>query len=118
MRKFADAVQRRVQKVNPLLRRTHRLDMYYGGYALNPEGRWYKHKNKPSSYLMAGTHAVAQHLFPGKYVLKEFAVSPIVDPDDAPLGEIIISAIAGCMFNTGMRFNIADQATVLIALLK
>jgi hypothetical protein len=113
LRKFAQAIKDRATKVPTAQRMTEHLPAYYGGYALNPEGRWYKHKAKPSSYLMASTYAAAEHLFPGKYVLKEFPVSPIVDPDDAPLGEIIISAIAGCMFDTGMGFNIPDPEDIL-----
>ncbi|RDI88895.1 hypothetical protein Vi05172_g1041 [Venturia inaequalis] len=108
MRKFSGAQTSRANKVAKSDWDTKRLHGFYGGYALSPRSRWHSHKASPSSYLMAATYAVCEVKWPGRYQLQEFAISPIVDPDDASYGEIIISAIAGCMYDTGEGFNIAD----------
>lgn len=103
VRAFARALRERAKG-----NQTTRLSAKYGGYALDFESLCHSHQNNPSSYLMALTHAIAQHLFPGKYRLKDFLISPILDPDGAPIGEIIVCALASCMFQTGEGFNIAD----------
>ncbi|QDS77184.1 hypothetical protein FKW77_002315 [Venturia effusa] len=106
--KFAYAMSARAASIPFGAWDTERLDAFYGGFAVNPEHRKQQHIEEPSNYLMALSHAIAEHFWPGTYFLEQFAISPLTEPEQAPIGEIVISAMAGCMYNTGMGFNIAD----------
>jgi hypothetical protein len=111
---FCDAVLQGIAAIEAdtslttLQKSNTRLTKTYVGYTESTVKRWPTHINKPSNYILGLAVAISQVEWPQEFFeIQPFMVSLVREEHEASFGEIIVAAIANCMYETGNGFNIA-----------